>query len=102
MARPYSEVFLRELAKADPERAGVRLGKVCIKANLPTTYVAKALNVSRFTIHKWFRGAYLTDKNYTKVLSFIKLVEESLAKGVLPSATLPDAKAYLTTISIKI
>ena len=102
MARPYSEVFLRELARADPERVGVRLGRVCIKANLPTLYVAKALNVSRFSIHKWFRGEYLRDSNYIKVLSFIKLVDEGLVSGVLPAASLSDAKTYLAMIRIKI
>jgi hypothetical protein len=102
MPRPYSEEFLRELARANTERIGVCLGKVCIKSNFPTSYVAEALNVSRFTIHKWFRGEYLRDKNYIKVLVFIKLVEESLAKGVLPAATLPDAKRYLESISNKV
>jgi hypothetical protein len=47
MARPYSEQFLLALRKADPTRIGVQLGRVCVKANLPTTYVAEAFNVSR-------------------------------------------------------
>ena len=47
MARPYSEQFIIALSKADPTRVGVQLGKVCVKANLPTTHVAKTFKVSR-------------------------------------------------------
>jgi hypothetical protein len=62
MARPYSEQFLLALRKADPTRIGVQLGRVCVKANLPTTYVAEAFNVSRMSIHSWFRGQYVREK----------------------------------------
>ena len=53
MARPYSEEFKLGLNRADPTRIGVQLGKVCVKANLPTTYVAEAFNVTRRSIHSW-------------------------------------------------
>ena len=97
MARPYSEQFLITLQKADPTRIGVQLGKVCVKANLPTTYVAEAFNVSRMSIHSWFRGQYVREKNYEKIAKFIDLVKADLDIGVLPAMSLVDAKKFIDT-----
>ena len=95
MARPYSEEFLLSLQKADPTRIGVQLGKICVKANLPTTYVAEAFDVSRMSIHSWFRGQYVREKNYEKINKFIGLVNKGLDKGVLPAMTLKQAKEFI-------
>jgi len=95
MARPYSEQFLISLQKADPTRIGVQLGKVCVKANLPTTYVAEAFNVSRMSIHSWFRGQYVREKNYERITKFIELVNKGLDKGVLPAMSSTDAKSFI-------
>jgi len=95
MARPYSEQFLIGLRKADPTRIGVQLGKVCVKANLPTTYVAEAFNVSRMSIHSWFRGQYVREKNYERITKFIELVNKGLDKGVLPAMSSTDAKNFI-------
>ena len=97
MPRPYSERFLLDLNKADPTRIGVQLGKVCVKANLPTSYVAKAFDVSRMSIHSWFRGQYVREKNYEKIAKFIELVKSSIDKGVLPAMSLKDAKNFIDT-----
>ena len=97
MARPYSEQFLINLQKADPTRIGVQLGKICVKANLPTTYVAEAFNVSRMSIHSWFRGQYVREKNYEKINKFIGLVNKGLDKGVLPAMTLKQAEEFINT-----
>ena len=95
MARPYSEQFLLGLQKADPTRIGVQLGKVCVKANLPTTYVAEAFNVSRMSIHSWFRGQYVREKNYERITKFIELINKGLDKGVLPAMSSTDAKNFI-------
>lgn len=95
MARPYSERFLLDLNKADPTRIGVQLGKVCVKANLPTSYVAKAFNVSRMSIHSWFRGQYVREKNYEKINKFIGLVNKGLDKGILPAMTTKQAREFI-------
>lgn len=95
MARPYSEQFLISLQKADPTRIGVQLGKVCVKANLPTTYVAEAFNVSRMSIHSWFRGQYVREKNYEKITKFIELINKGIDKGILPATTSTDAKDFI-------
>ena len=95
MPRPYSERFLLDLNKADPTRIGVQLGKVCVKANLPTTYVAEAFNVSRMSIHSWFRGQYVREKNYEKINKFIGLVNKGLDKGILPAMTTKQAREFI-------
>ena len=35
---------------------GVKLGRACIKNNVPVTEVAKRLGVSRQTVYNWFIG----------------------------------------------
>ena len=100
MARPYSQDFLLALTKADPTRIGVQLGKVCVKANLPTTYVAEAFNVSRMSIHSWFRGQYVRDKNYQRIAKFIEKVNKDINKNILPAMSIEEAKNYLSSIHI--
>jgi hypothetical protein len=73
----------------------VQLGRVCVKANLPTTYVAEAFNVSRMSIHSWFRGQYVREKNYERITKFIELVNKGLDKGVLPAMSSTDAKNFI-------
>ena len=102
MARPYSEQFLLALTKADPTRVGVQLGKVCVKANLPTSYVAEAFDVSRMSIHSWFRGQYVREKNYERIVKFIDKINQGLDKGILPAPTMKVAKNYLDAIRDKV
>jgi hypothetical protein len=95
MARPYSEKYLLSIDKLDPTRAGVQLGKLCVQANLPITYIAKAFNVSRMSIHSWFRGQYIREKNYFKIDNFLKIVQTELDKGSLPAPSLEEAKKFI-------
>jgi hypothetical protein len=95
MPRPYSERFLLDLNKLDPTRIGVQMGKVCVKANLPTSYVAKAFDVSRMSIHSWFRGQYVREKNYEKIDKFIRIVNKGLDRGLLPAMTLAQARNFI-------
>ena len=78
MARPYSQDFLANLNTLNPENLGVQLAKLCVKANLPTLYIARKLGVSRYTIHSWFRGQYIRKTNKVKVEAFMM----ELDKGV--------------------
>jgi len=95
MARPYSDEFLGSLATLDPTRLGVQLAKLCVKANLPALYVAQAFGVSRMTIHSWFRGQYVRDKNCTKINNFIDIVSKDYELNLLPVVNLKDAKYYI-------
>ena len=96
MSRPYSTKFLSELDSADDTyRIGYRMAKLCVAANLPAKYVAEAVEVSRATVHNWFRGAVLRGKNEDIALAFIRLLEKDLEAGVLPVKSVKDAKAYI-------
>jgi hypothetical protein len=95
MSRTYSEAFLIELHKGNPNRAGTALALACVKANLPAKYVAVALDVTRMTVFSWFRGKPIRHKNLLRVETFTDLVESDTAKGLLPAKTTAAAKAYI-------
>lgn len=52
----YSRRFVEEVAQADADKLGVRLGVECILADVPVAHIAKKLGVSRVTVYSWFRG----------------------------------------------
>jgi len=95
MPRPYSDRFILGLDRADDTKIGVRLAKLCLKANLPVKYVAEGLDVSRMTLHTWFRGGVLRQHNNDKVERFMELVEQGLADGTLPASNLTTAKVFI-------
>jgi hypothetical protein len=95
MPQTYSARLREFLEDTTVYRLGKDLGAVCVKANLPASYVAVVLDVSRITIHSWFRGGTIRPRKREKVETFIKLVEEDMEKGLLPAKSLRDAKAYL-------
>ena len=95
MARPYSKEFIDEVFSKNTHRIGVQLAQECVKANLPAKYVAQALNVSRITIHNWFRGAILRGKNEELALALNSLIRKDTETGDLPVKSLKDAKTYL-------
>jgi hypothetical protein len=49
------------------------------------------------SIHSWFRGQYVREKNYEKIAKFIELVKSSIDKGALPAMSLKDAKNFIDT-----
>ena len=56
MSTGYS-LRIRDLnAKADKRKVGVRLGRVCIKHDIPVTVVAKHMGVTRATVYNRFCG----------------------------------------------
>ena len=95
MARSYSEKFLLALQKADSASLGVKLGRLCVEANLPSAYVARALEVSRVTMYKWFRGQGIREDKRRTVEVFIDLVSEDMKQGLLPATTMFSAKLYI-------
>ena len=95
MSRPYSDSFLIELFKSNPNRAGTALALACVKANLPAKYVAWSLDVTRMTVFSWFRGKPIRHKNLLKVETFTDLIESDTAKGLLPAKNIATAIKYL-------
>jgi hypothetical protein len=96
MARPYSEKFLIELGKNEGTGLGVALAKLCVAANLPASYICKALGVSRMTVYSWFRGRGIREEYHSKVEAFMTLVKQDMEFGRLPAGNLRDARQYVT------
>jgi len=51
--------------QADKSSLGVKLGKVCIKQEIPVAEVASQLGVSRQTIYNWFQGTHYPHPDLT-------------------------------------
>jgi hypothetical protein len=96
MPRSYGDKFLVELKDGDPTRLGVKLGRLCVEANLPAAYVAKALGTSRTTVYAWFRGQGVREEKRIRIEAFISLVENDMSQGVLPARNSIDAKIYIS------
>jgi hypothetical protein len=99
MERPYSEKFLLSLIKADPSQVGVQLGRLCIEAEIPATYIAKALDVTRMTVYSWFRGQDIRKTKRKEVEALIGLMRGDFANGRLPVKNRFEAKAYIEEMS---
>ena len=56
MAKGYSTLTVQEIDDANPNLLGVKLGKICIKRDVPVSDVAEFFGVSRVTVYAWFRG----------------------------------------------
>ena len=88
--------------KMDQDRIGVQLAKKCIDCNLPALYVARILGVSRMSLHSWFNGKPLRDKNHQKVKRLLSVIDSDKEAGKLPVMNLKQAETYLDSISNKI
>lgn len=96
MPRNYGEKFLRELSATQDGGEGIELARVCVQANLPAAYVAKALEVSGTTVYNWFRGIQKVSEEHSKVIkTFISLVEHDTELGRLPATSTKDGKLYI-------
>lgn len=56
MAVGYSRNLVDANRKASAVSCGVRLGRLCIRADIPVSKIAGALGVSRATVYNWFTG----------------------------------------------
>lgn len=103
MSRSYSHRFLLALQQADGDRLGVRLGRLCVEANLPASYVAKALETSRISLYNWFRGKGIREDKRKIIEVFIDLVQQDMKAKILPAKNIIEAKFYIESmIGVKI
>ena len=103
MSRSYSHKFLLALQQADGDRLGVRLGRLCVEANLPASYVAKALETSRISLYNWFKGKGIREDKRKIIEVFMDLVQADMKTGVLPAPNMFAAKLYIESmIGVKI
>jgi DNA-binding XRE family transcriptional regulator len=57
MSYGYSAKLIKLNKQASRKLLGVRLGRLCIKCDIPVAQVARKLGVSRQTVYNWFVGA---------------------------------------------
>ncbi len=96
MSRPYSEQFLLDLAKHEySDNLGVELAKLCVTSNLPASYVAEALEVSRYALHLWFRGGEIRAKNKKRVRKMIDIIRVGIREDKLPALSRAAAKSFI-------
>ena len=80
MAVLYSEKFRLELNKLNDNLMGVKLAKLCVKANVAPIEVAERCQVSRLTVYTWFRGGAIRSKNLEKIKILIKELEKKVVQ----------------------
>jgi transcriptional regulator with XRE-family HTH domain len=56
MSQGYTRRLYQQNLGCDINRLGVKLGRLCIAADIPVTEVAAKFNVSRATVYNWFNG----------------------------------------------
>lgn len=56
MSYGYSAKVVALNQQADRSNLGVRLGRACIKKDIPVSTIATTLGVSRQTLYNWFMG----------------------------------------------
>ena len=98
MPRMYGHKFLLGLKDGDPNRLGIRLARACVDANLPASYVAKALEVSRMTMYSWFRGQGIREEKRGSVEAFLKILEQDTDEGRLPTNSMHEARRYIQDV----
>jgi predicted site-specific integrase-resolvase len=59
---------------------GVKLAKLCVKADVPPIEVAEKCNVSRLTVYTWFRGGAIRNRNLEKIKILIKELEKKVVQ----------------------
>lgn len=95
MPRPYSDKFLRSLTTADDGQIGVQLGRLCVDANIPATYIALALGATRMSVYNWFRGQDIRRKKRKEIEALVGVMRQDFRDGKLPAETREVAKKYI-------
>lgn len=100
MPRPYSDKFLLALQEEPEEPSlGIELGRLCVAAKLPATYVAVALETTRMTVYSWFRGQEIRKQRRKTVRVFMDLIKGDLERNILPVASNKEAKVYIENLA---
>lgn len=95
MARPISDKLRVYLDQTESDSSGVSLGRACIQAQLPIIHLARALGVSRWTVHKWFRGEPVAQRYRPNVKSAFNRIQQGLQTNELPIKNKADAKNFI-------
>lgn len=64
MSKGYSALTVQEINFASPVLLGVKLGRICVKRDIPVADIAEYFGVSRVTVYAWFRGKSVVSGKY--------------------------------------
>lgn len=64
----YTFGTARKLKAADGALLGVRLGRLCVRKDVPVSKVAAELGVTRQAVYNWFRGAVPISSRYVPLV----------------------------------
>ena len=70
----YSLITVNEIQNANPNLLGVKLGKVCLKNNIPVKDVAEFCGVTRMTVYNWFKGKVVVSGKHAERM--LKLIDK--------------------------
>ena len=98
MARSYGQKFLLELSQNDSTLLGIQLARLCVDANLPAAYVARALEVNPMTVYKWFRGTGIRESKRKTVEVLMDLIRHDIEAGLLPAPNTKAADEYIRNL----
>lgn len=70
----YSLITVNEIQNANPNLLGVKLGKVCLKNNIPVKDVAEFFGVTRMTVYNWFKGKVVVSGKHAERM--LKLIDK--------------------------
>ncbi len=80
MTQGYSLRIRNLNGKADKRKLGVRLGRVCIKHDIPVSVVAQRMGVTRATVYNWFCGTSVPqDSTAGLIETYIASLENTAA-----------------------
>jgi len=98
MARTYSEKFITELYGDITPNLGRDLGRACVEARLPVDCVANPLQVSKLSIHNWFRGRPIRKSREDSIRHFMTCLARDTQLGLLPAQNPAMAHKYAETL----
>lgn len=100
MPRLYHVNTVERIDSDKRDTLGIRFAKLAMNGRIPTTYLSRYLGVSRQTIHTWFLGGEMrTHAFINAVEALVGHMEKDLKQGVLPKATLKEAREYLENLT---
>jgi len=97
--RPYDKRLLEAIKTVENPTVGHMLARVCLTANIPVTHVAHALEVTRMTVHLWYRGGEIRRSNRQMITLFMEYILRDTVSGRLPAKSLEDATAYIVDLT---
>jgi predicted transcriptional regulator len=74
MPTGYSMFTAEAIRNANQELLGVKLGRICVRDDIPVKDVAEFFGVSRMTVYSWFKGDAIVSGKHVERMK--KLIEK--------------------------